>query len=390
MGRRIRRMIEMQDIFSQHGEAYRLSHALLFNQAKVMRSIIDCRTSALGAHVDKCDNCGYTHISYNSCRNRHCPKCQVFAKERWIDARKDDLLNVGYFHVVFTIPDDLNPIAYQNQEVVYKILLKTAAETLLEIASDKKYLGAQIGITEVLHTWGQNLAYHPHVHCIVPGGGLDSCGRWVNSRKKFFIPVRVLSRKFRGKFLYYLKRAGLEFHGSISYLLDRPMFDNLMSSLYQKEWVVYCKPPFKNAGRVFEYLGRYTHRVAISNSRILKLEDGVITFKWHDYRDGKQKLMDLAAEEFIRRFLIHVLPDGFTKIRHYGLLSPVNKKTKLKLCKKLTNALVNDSPIARISTIELLSRLVGRDVTLCPCCMTGHLVRSPLRVLKTVSAVGDP
>jgi len=370
-------MIELQDIFSQHGDAYLSNHRLLPNQLKAMSAIKDCRTAALGAHIDECDECGYTRISYNSCRNRHCPKCQTLTKERWISARKDDLLDVGYFHVVFTIPDTLNPVAYQNQEVVYKILFKAAAGTLSELAADKKHLGAQIGITAVLHTWGQNLMHHPHVHCIVPGGGLDSYGKWVNSKKKFFIPVKVLSRKFRGKFLYYLKRAKLEYYGSISYLRDRSLFDSLVSSLYQKEWIVYCKPPFKNAGRVVEYLGRYTHRVAISNNRILKLENGTVTFKWRDYRDGnKQKHMSLSVDEFIRRFLIHVLPDGFTKIRHYGLLSSVNKSTKLRLCKKLTNTLANEFPKDRLSTIELLNLLTGRDVTLCPCCGVGHLVRA--------------
>jgi predicted Zn-ribbon and HTH transcriptional regulator len=251
----IRPMTELQDVFNQHGDTYLSNHKLLPNQLKAMRSIKDCRTAALGAHIDECDECGYTRISYNSCRNRHCPKCQTLTKERWIAARKDDLLDVGYFHVVFTISDSLNPIAYQNQDVVYKILFMAAAETLSELAADKKYLGAQIGITAVLHTWGQNLMHHPHIHCIVPGGGLDPYGRWVNSRKKFFIPVKVLSRKFRGKFLYYLKRAKLEYHGSISYLCDRSLFDSLVSSLYQREWVVYCKPPFKNAGNVIEYLG---------------------------------------------------------------------------------------------------------------------------------------
>jgi predicted Zn-ribbon and HTH transcriptional regulator len=369
-------MIELQDIFSQYGETYRQNHKLLLNQLKTMRAIENCRTSVLGAHIDECDECGYTHISYNSCRNRHCPKCQTLKKERWIDARKDDLLNVGYFHVVFTIPDTLNQIAYQNQEIVYKILFKAAAETLSELASDKKYLGAQIGITEILHTWGQNLIYHPHVHCIVPGGGLGPLDKWVNSRKKFFIPVKVLSRKFRGKFLYYLKLANLDFYGSISYLHDRPMFDDFVSSLYQKEWIVYCKPPFKNAGCVVEYLGRYTHRVAISNNRILKMENGMITFKWRDYRDGnKLKYMELSVDEFIRRFLIHVLPAGFTKIRHYGLLSPVNKSTKLRLCKKLTNTFAN-IPRGKMSAVELLNKLTGKDVTLCPCCRVGHLARA--------------
>lgn len=377
-------MVELQDIFIQHGETYRQNHKLSTNQLKAMRAIENCRTSALGAHIDECDECGYARISYNSCRNRHCPKCQTLNKERWIDARKDDLLDVGYFHVVFTIPDTLNSIAYQNQEIVYKILFKAAAETLSELASDKKYLGAQIGITEVLHTWGQNLVHHPHVHCIVPGGGLDSFGRWVNSRKKFFIPVKVLSRKFRGKFLYYLKQAKIEFYGSISYLKDRHMFDELVSSLRQKEWVAYCKPPFKNAGCVVEYLGRYTHRVAISNSRILKFENGVVTFKWRDYKDGnKQKYMDLTVDEFIRRFLVHVLPDGFTKIRHYGLLSPVNKSTKLKLCKKLTNTPIHDISRGKISAVELLNKLTGKDITLCPCCGVGHMGRASPQIAET-------
>lgn len=337
-------MAELQDIFAQHGKTYRLNHNLLANQLKVMRAIENCRTSVLGGHIDECDECGFIRISYNSCRNRHCPKCQTLNKEHWINARKDDLLNVGYFHVVFTIPDTLNPVAYQNQKIVYNILFKAAAETLSELAADKKYLGAQIGFTEILHTWGQNLMHHPHIHCIVPGGGLNSCGQWVNSRKKFFIPVKVLSRKFRGKFLYYLKQAKLEFHGSISYLHDNGRFNNFMLSLYKKEWVVYCKPPFKNAGCVVEYLGRYTHRVAISNNRILKFDESLVTFKWRDYKDNnKQKNMVLAVDEFIRRFLIHVLPRGFTKIRHYGYLSPRNKATKLKLFKKLTNTFLSNN-----------------------------------------------
>lgn len=370
-------MIELQDIFAQHGETYRLNHRLSSDQMKVMRAIQNCRTSALGGHVDECDECGFTRISYNSCRNRHCPKCQTLNKERWIDARKDDLLNVGYFHVVFTLPDIINAVTYQNQKVVYTILFKAAAETLSELAADKKYLGAQIGVTAILHTWGQTLMHHPHLHCIVPGGGLNSCGKWVNSRKKFFIPVKVLSRKFRGKFLYYLKQAKLEFYGSISDLNAPCRFQDWMSSLYQKEWVVYCKPPFKNAGYVVEYLGRYTHRVAISNNRIIKLEGCGVTFKWRDYKDcNKQKEMDVTADEFIRRFLIHVLPTGFTRIRHYGLLSPRNKKTKLKLCKKLTHTPIIDSTRSKLTSIELLNKLTGKDFTLCPCCHVGHLSRA--------------
>lgn len=219
--------------------------------------------------------------------------------------------------------------------------------------------------------------HHPHIHCVVPGGGLNACGKWVNSRKKFFIPVKVLSRKFRGKFLYYLKQAMLAFFGSISDLQEPGMWNALISSLYQKEWIVYCKPPFKNAGCVVEYLGRYTHRVAISNHRIVKLEDGMVTFKWRDYKDSsKQKEMKVTADEFIRRFLIHVLPKGFTRIRHYGLLSPRNKTTKLKLCKKLTNTLVKETPTIKLSTLDFLNKLLGRDVTICPNCGMGHLSRA--------------
>ncbi len=370
-------MTELQDIFAEHGSTYQLNHRLTSDQLKVIRAIRNCRTAALGGHVDACDECDFMRVSYNSCRNRHCPKCQTLNKERWIEARKDDLLNVGYFHVVFTIPDDLNPIAYQNQKVVYDLLFKAAAETLSELSADKKYLGAQIGFTGILHTWGQNLMYHPHLHVVVPGGGLNSSGKWVNSRKKFFIPVKVLSRKFRGKFLYYLKQANLEFHGSISDLEDRSKFNDLVSPLYQKEWIVYCKQPFKNAGCVVEYLGRYTHRVAISNNRIVKLENGRVTFKWRDYKDGsKQKNMNVTADEFIRRFLIHVLPKRFTRIRHYGLLSPRNKTTKLIICKRLTHTKLRDTPKVKLSTLDFLKKLTGKDFTICPCCGVGQLSRA--------------
>jgi hypothetical protein len=370
-------MVELQDIFAAHGEAYRTCHNPWLDQIKVMRAIEDCRTSALGGHVDTCDHCDYMRISYNSCRNRHCPKCQTFNKERWIEARKADLLNVGYFHVVFTLPDSLNSLAYQNPRTMYTLLFKAAAETLSELAADDKYLGAQIGFTSVLHTWGQNLMHHPHLHCIVPRGGLNKSSQWVPSKKKFFIPVKVLSRKFRGKFLFYLKQAKLNFYGSLAPLQNPDRFHEFLSSLYQKEWVVYCKPPFKNAGCVVEYLGRYTHRVAISNHRILKLEDGVVTFKWRDYRAGnKQKEMRLTAYEFIRRFLIHVLPAGLTRIRHYGLLSPRNKKTKLVLCKKLTRTKIQDTPVVKLTALELLEKMTGKDPTRCPCCEVGHLNRA--------------
>jgi hypothetical protein len=343
-----------------------------------MSAIERCRTAELGGHADVCDECGAARISYNSCRNRHCPKCQALTKERWIDARKSDLLNVSYFHVVFTIPDTLNTIAFQNQRVVYGILFKSVAETLTELAADKKHLGADIGFTSILHTWGQNLLHHPHIHCIVPGGGLNSIGKWVNSRKKFFIPVKVLSRKFRGKFLFYLKQAHrdglLEFFGDDRYLLDESAFNTFLTPVYSKEWVVYCKPPFKNAACVVEYLGRYTHRVAISNNRIIGMENGMVTFKWRDYRDGNRwKTMRVSAQEFIRRFLIHVLPDRFMKIRHYGLMGNRNKTQKLGLCKRLTHTPVIER--LKLSVEELLLMLTGKDIRICPHCGAGNMLR---------------
>lgn len=368
-------MPELQDILFQHAGAYAREHPLSLEQWKVVRAIQNCRTAALGGHVQECDHCGYTRISYNSCRNRHCPKCQTMAKERWIEAQKSNLLQVGYFHIVFTLPEALNSVTYQNPAVVYTLLFKAASETLTELAADRTYLGAQIGITAVLHTWGQNLMLHPHVHCIVPGGGLTPDGRWVNSRKKFFLPVKVLSRKFRGKFLCYLKQATLEFHGSLEPLRDEDKARKWMASLYQKEWVVYCKPPFRTPAHMVEYLGRYTHRVAISNHRIVGMEDDKVTFRWRDYRDGnRQKEMTLAAQEFIRRFLMHVLPKGFTRIRHYGLLSPRNRKMKLPLCRKLTKT--KFTPVPKLSAIELLCQWTGKDVTVCPSCGTGHLMRA--------------
>jgi predicted Zn-ribbon and HTH transcriptional regulator len=364
-------MAEVQDIFLKYGEYYRTNYKLTLVQHKAMSAIQICRTSQLGGHKEVCDNCGHTRISYNSCRNRHCPKCQALAKERWIENQKSNLLEVGYFHVVFTIPDTLNLIAYQNEKSFYTLLFKTVAETLTELASNKKYLGAKIGFSSVLHTWGQNLMHHPHIHCIVPGGGLSSIGKWVNSRKKFFIPVKVISRKFRGKFLYYLKQLysqnKLEFHGSQTYLSNDKKFETLLSSLYRKEWVVYCKTPFKNPAYVVEYLGRYTHRVAISNKRIISIDKDTVTFKWRDYKDdNKHKLMTLSTDEFIRRFLIHILPCGFMKIRHYGFLGNRNKTTKLKLCKQLTHTplLIQE----KSSTLQLIQKLIGIDLSKCPNC----------------------
>lgn len=360
-------MIEVQDIFNQYGDQYCQTHKLSLVQHKAMYAIKNCRTAKLGGHIDSCPQCNHTQISYNSCRNRHCPKCQTLNKERWIENQKINLLNVKYFHVVFTLPQELNPIIYQNQKLLYNLMFKVVSETLQELGLDKKYLGAKLGFTCVMHTWGQNLMYHPHIHCIIPAGGLNSMNKWVHSRKKFFLPVKVLSKKFRGKFLAQLKTKQPSFRGKQFYLQDPVNFKKLLDMCYQKEWVVYCKPPFQNASCVVEYLGRYTHRVALSNNRITKLQDGQVSFKWRDYRDcKKEKVMTLSAEEFIRRFLTHILPQGFMKIRHYGFLSSRGKQAKLPLCKKLTHTKIEDK--AKASTEDLLRKILGRSPSLCPCC----------------------
>ena len=355
--------VEIQNIFAAHMTSYMESHCLSLVQWKAARSIMDCRTAALGAHIDTCDNCGYTKISYNSCRNRHCPKCQTTSKEKWIDKQRQHLLDIPYFHVVFTVPSELNPVFLGHQSALYTLLFQAASETVLELCADRKYLGAIPGITAVLHTWGQNLQFHPHVHMIVTGGGLTSEGKWRNSKKHFFLPVRVLSAKFRGKFLALLKAQFPALNPS------------LLNCCYRQKWVVYCKPPVDNAGKVISYLGRYTHRVAISNERILSLKDGKVTFRWRDYAHNNQvKLMTLDAEEFIRRFLLHVLPSGFRKIRHYGLFASRDKGKRLALCRRLTNS---SQPPPMLPVTALLEKIFGKDFNLCPCCKVGHFAREP-------------
>jgi len=375
-------MIEIQDIFNQYGDEYRRNHQLPLHILKTMIDIESCRTAELGGHVDECDECGHVRVSYNSCRNRHCPKCQTLAKEKWLDKRKEDLLPVGYFHVVFTIPEQLNYITLTNQKEMYSILFKAVSETLIELSKDKKYLGAEIGFMSILHTWGQNLMNHPHIHCIVPSGGLTLDGnRWINSNKDFFIPVKVLSRKFRGKFLFYLKRAyysnSLKYTNGIEELTEKHIFQSFINDLYKKEWIVYCRPPFGSAEYVLEYLGRYTHRVAIANYRIVNSENGYVTFKWRDYKDhNKEKFMTLTVDEFVRRFLMHVLPRKFVKIRHYGILSNRNRSTKLQKCKELTGAVQSKSKNldVKLSAAELLLKLTGIDINVCSCCGKGKMI----------------
>ena len=376
----------MADIFRQHGPAYRESHRLSRNDWRVMRAIELCRTSALGGHTDKCDNCGHLEISYNSCRNRHCPKCQTLRKESWIEARGEDLLPIQYFHVVFTIPSELNHLVSMNRKVMYDLLFRSVSETLMELANDQKYLGARIGAIGILHTWGQNLMDHPHIHCIVTGGGLSSdWDRWVSCRKGFFIPVRVMSALFRGKFLALLSKCftadDLVFPGSINHLGQPGNFENFRKQLYEKKWVVYCKPPFGGPKGVLKYLGRYTHGIAISNNRILANQDGNVSFLWRDYADdNRKKTMTLKAEEFIRRFLLHVLPERFVRIRHFGLLANRNRNNAVAVCRKILGSVkaITKEDRKKETWQEQLVRICGIDVNLCPVCRKGRMTRVTL------------
>ena len=345
--------LEVADIFREHGPAWRdvqRSH-LSLAQLKVMSAITQCRTAALGGHVLRCEGCGTDQVAYNSCRNRHCPKCQSTAAKRWLQARQDDLLPVEYYHVVFTLPAAIADLAYQNKAVIYGLLFDMAAEVLQTIATDPKHLGARIGATLVLHTWGSALTHHPHVHGIVPGGGLSSDGKaWVACRRGFFLPVRVLSRLFRRRFLEELLQAHqggkLKFFGEHTSLADVQAFKKWLAPSHKCEWVVYAKRPFAGPEAVLAYLSRYTHRVAISNSRLIAMDGRGVTFRWKDYRvkDGakgqkRYKAMTLSPEEFMRRFLLHVLPGGFHRIRHYGLLTNGSRKANLALARELLGAL---------------------------------------------------
>ena len=374
--------LELADIFREHGDAYRAAHALPLQQLRVMRAIEVCRTAALGGHVESCRQCDYTRISYNSCRNRHCPKCQNTERAKWLESRKAELLPVEYFHVVFTVPQEIARIAFYNPAVVYGILFRTAAETLLTIARDPRHLGADLGFFAILHTWGQNLLHHPHVHCVVPGGGLSpDRQRWIACRPGFFLPVRVVSRLFRRLFLEALQQAfatgKLRFFGELEALRDASSFTHYLAPLRQTEWVVYAKPPFGGPAQVLAYLGRYTHRVAISNQRLLAAQDGQVTFQWKDYRrHGREKsrVMTLHSSEFIRRFLLHTLPPGFQRIRYFGFLANRHRTEKLARCRQLLT-----TPIAELLPPPAACRELGRvleDPPLrCPRCGEGFLIR---------------
>lgn len=379
--------LEVADIFRQCSPAYRTQHAATLSrgQRRVMSAIEQCRTAALGGHVEQCDACGHQRIAYNSCRNRHCPKCQSLTRDQWLQDRQAELLPVEYFHVVFTVPQEVAAIAYQNKEVVYNILFQATAQTLRTIGADPKHLGAEIGFIAILHTWGQNLLHHPHLHCVVPGGGISADDpRWVSCRPGFFLPVRVLSRLFRRLFLELLQQAfdggELHFFNSLEGLQDRLAFAKYLARAKQTEWVVYAKPPFGGPKQVLEYLGRYTHRVAISNNRLLEFSEGAVTFAWKDYRhESKNKTMHLDADEFIRRFLLHVLPSGFQRIRSYGFLANRYRQVKIEMCRKLLGAPVPvvavDMPVQATDYRDRYQRLTGQSLRNCPHCGKGQMVR---------------
>ena len=342
----MRPTLEVADIIRAQGEHFieRSRSWLTWAQRKVLYAIERCRTAALGGHRDRCARCGHRAISYNSCRNRHCPKCQTGARNRWLAERSKELLPVRYVHVVFTLPHQLAPLAYQNKRLLYRLLFQASAATLLEVAATPQHLGAHIGFLSVLHTWGQNLQHHPHVHCVIPAGGLSAdqtC--WIQPRYPFFLPVKVLSRVFRGKFVAALQRAfrqgKLGFYGEQKSLQDPKLFRALVRSLFRQDWIVYAKPPFGGPQYVLHYLARYTHRVAISNHRLVSFQNGQVSFRWKDYAHGsKQRIMTLSADEFLRRFLLHVLPKGFVRIRFFGFLANRRRATLLPICRQLLTA----------------------------------------------------
>ena len=330
----MRPVFEVADVLRAGLAKHELRHPLSEVQRKACNAILNCRTAALGGHLEACTGCGTLSVSYNSCRHRACPKCQWPAQVKWVQERMGELLNTTYFHIVFTVPHTLNPLFLSNDAALYNLLMRCAWETLDQLAWQPQWLGAQTGTLAVLHTWGQKIDFHPHVHCVVPGGGVLPDGSWKPAKRGFFIPVRVMSALFRGKFLAALKQmrqtGGLEYHGSAAALADDGAFKSLMGGLYKTGWVVYAKAPMGGPAQVLKYLGRYTHRIAISNRRILSIADGRVTFKYKDRQHNDQeKVLTLDAEEFVRRFLLHVLPAGFHKIRHYGLLAARNRRTKL-------------------------------------------------------------
>ena len=369
---------ELADIFRLHGPAYRQTHDLPWHQLRLMRAIENCRTPLLGGVIEWCDHCQFTHIRYRSCRNRHCPKCQGLARAHWLQQRQSELLPVAYFHMVFTVPETIASVAFYNKEIVYDILFRATAQTILTIAADPKRLGVETGFFAVLHSWGQNLHFHPHLHCVVPGGGISPDGsQWIDGRRRFFLPVKVLSALFRRLFLQELQAAyaagKLRFFGELSGLTDPQAFSAWLAPLKKIPWVVYAKAPFGGPQQVLEYLGRYTHRVAISNQRLLKLENGQVSFQWKDYRDQTHKVMTVAAEEFIRLFLQHSLPTGLQRIRYYGFLANCHRAQRLARCRQLLAAPCADLLPRPGNYRDFYRALTGRNLRLCLRCQVGTM-----------------
>jgi hypothetical protein len=390
-------ILEVADIIRSAGDSFigRNQVHLGWQQIKVLRAIRHCRTAALGGHLDQCSRCGHRAISFFSCRNRHCPKCQTNARNQWLAARSDELLGVSYFHVVFTLPQELSALALQNKRAIYDLLFQTSAATLNEVAADPKHLGAEIGFLSVLHTWGQNLQAHPHIHCVIPAGGLSpDHSRWIHPKHHFFLPVKVLSRVFRGKFVSGLKRLfrqkKLRFHGSLQSLGEGKIFHRFLRQLFRQDWVVYAKPPFGGPEHVLHYLARYTHRVAISNHRLISLADGKVTFRWKDYAHGdKKRKMAVTTDEFLRRFLLHVLPRGFVRIRHFGFLSAPRRRESIPLCRRV---LAQAIPRPRSPTPTATPPSTTWS---CPCCggtmvmverLTAQQIRSRFAACNSVNS----
>lgn len=372
----------VQDVFNRFYPEYEKNHELPAVQRKAAYHIMNCKTGAFGVNISVCEECGCISIHYNSCRDRCCPMCQELPKEKWVDARREDLLDAPYFHVVFTVPEELNPVIYSNQKLLYGVLYHAASDTLSELAKDRKYLGADIGYICILHTWGSAMNFHPHIHAIVLGGGLDPENRWKDNGEDFFLPIKVVSKVFRGKYLAEVKQlwldGKLEFHGTAEPLQNHYAFKELLDSCYSKEWVPYCKKPFCGAGSVVRYLGKYTHRIAISNYRIKCMTDSTVTFTVKDYKNhGQWKELTIPGQEFIRRFLMHVPPKRFVRIRHYGLLSSRCKNRKIALCRNLLGCKQYLSRLKELDAPAVIKLLYNKDICKCSSC-GGKII--PLRL----------
>ena len=372
---------EVADILNRGLSDYIKAYGPLpLEHLKALNALTICRTAKLGGHTYGCDNCEYTKHVYNSCRNRHCPKCQGLARIKWVDNRMDELLPVEYFHAVFTIPSELNPFVLRNKKVLYSILQKSVAQTLSELSGNPKHLGAEIGFISVLHTWGQNMLDHPHIHCIIPGGGIKKNDKWKSSKDKFLFPVKVMSKLFKGKFMDAFKKGvkdkSIVFHGKLKQYAEHSLWNCFIDDLYGKDWVVYLKPPFAGPEQVLKYLGGYTHRIAISNHRIVDISENTVSFKWKSYADeNKIKIMKLPMVEFIRRFLLHILPKRYQRIRYYGFLSNRKKEKALALCLKLFGKTkAKKKPVKTMTEVlELCQKLFGHDLRSCPECKEGLL-----------------